>query len=197
MISLEFGHVYARAGADVTILEALPQLLPAMDADAVARIQTESERIGIQVRTGVSVKRIERANNRLRVIFTHEGVETRRRGRSHRQRRRARGQCRYAGSGGRQCRPQQRPRGRGSVPALDLQPSGLCLRRRGADFAAALADRDLRGRHRRPQHRRRTEIQPRLRQHGDLGLHRSGARRGRPDRGRRESEGFRDQGSHQ
>src|SRR5260370_34785849 len=42
VISLEFGHVYARAGADVIILEALPQLLPAMDADAVARIQTES-----------------------------------------------------------------------------------------------------------------------------------------------------------
>ena len=42
VISLEFGHVYARAGADVTILEALPQLLPAMDTDAVARLQTES-----------------------------------------------------------------------------------------------------------------------------------------------------------
>ena len=51
VISLEFGHVYARAGASVTILEALPQLLPAMDANAVARIQTESERIGIQVKT--------------------------------------------------------------------------------------------------------------------------------------------------
>src|SRR5207302_3973449 len=45
--------------ANVTILEALPQLLPAMDADAVARIQTESERIGIRVMTNVSVKRIE------------------------------------------------------------------------------------------------------------------------------------------
>ncbi len=76
VISLEFGHVYARAGADVTILEALPQLLPAMDVDAVARIQTESERIGIRVKTGVSVKRIEPANNRLRVVFiTHEGTE--------------------------------------------------------------------------------------------------------------------------
>ena len=75
VISLEFGHVYARAGADVTILEALPQLLPAMDVDAVARIQTESERIGIRVKTGVSVKRIEPANNRLRVVFTRQGAE--------------------------------------------------------------------------------------------------------------------------
>jgi len=75
VISLEFGHVYARAGTDVTILEALPQLLPAMDADAVAHIQIESERIGIRVRTGVSVKRIEAANGRLRVIYSHEGSE--------------------------------------------------------------------------------------------------------------------------
>jgi len=75
VIALEFGHVYARAGSNVTILEALPQLLPAMDADAVARLQTESERIGIRVRTAVSVKRIERVNGRLRVHFTHEGAE--------------------------------------------------------------------------------------------------------------------------
>ena len=75
VISLEFGHVYARAGADVTILEALPQLLPAMDTDAVARLQTESERIGIRVKTGVGVKRIEPANGRLRVVFTHGGAE--------------------------------------------------------------------------------------------------------------------------
>jgi len=75
VISLEFGHVYARAGADVTILEALPQLLPAMDADAVARIQAESERIGIRIKTSVTVKRIEPANDRLRVIFTHDGIE--------------------------------------------------------------------------------------------------------------------------
>jgi pyruvate/2-oxoglutarate dehydrogenase complex dihydrolipoamide dehydrogenase (E3) component len=50
VISLEFGHVYARAGSSVTILESLPQLLPAMDADAVARLQAESERIGLQIR---------------------------------------------------------------------------------------------------------------------------------------------------
>lgn len=75
VISLEFGHVYARTGTDVTILEALPQLLPAMDADAVARLQTESERIGIRVKTDVSVKRIEPANGRLRVVFTHAGTE--------------------------------------------------------------------------------------------------------------------------
>jgi glutathione reductase (NADPH) len=75
VISLEFGHVYARAGSAVTVLEALPQLLLSMDADAVARLNTESKRIGISLNTGVSVKRIEPANGRLRVIFTQEGTE--------------------------------------------------------------------------------------------------------------------------
>src|SRR5690349_8565521 len=59
VISLEFGHVYARSGTNVTVLEMLPQLLPAMDADAVAKLEEESERIGIKVRTGVSLRRIE------------------------------------------------------------------------------------------------------------------------------------------
>jgi glutathione reductase (NADPH) len=75
VISLEFGHIYARAGAAVTILEALPQLLPGMDADAVARLQEQSERIGIDVRAGVDVRRIESAGRRFRVIFTHGGLE--------------------------------------------------------------------------------------------------------------------------
>jgi glutathione reductase (NADPH) len=75
VISLEFGHVYARSGATVTILEALPQLLPAMDADAVAHLQAESERIGIRVKTAVSIKRIEKINRRLRVVFDHAGAE--------------------------------------------------------------------------------------------------------------------------
>src|SRR5262249_29131991 len=75
VISLELGHVYARAGTSVTILQALPQLLPAMAAAALAHLQEESERIGIRVKTSVSVHRVEQANGRLRVIFTHDGAE--------------------------------------------------------------------------------------------------------------------------
>ncbi|WP_338692290.1 NAD(P)/FAD-dependent oxidoreductase [Bradyrhizobium sp. 26S5] len=75
VISLEFGHVYARAGSSVTILEALPQLLPAIDTDAVARLQAESERIGLQISTGVGIERIEESGGRFRVVFTHEVIE--------------------------------------------------------------------------------------------------------------------------
>jgi glutathione reductase (NADPH) len=75
VIALEFAHVYARAHTKVTILEVLPRLLPAMDEDAVAQIRAESERIGIDARTGVKVVRIEARGGRLRVIFEQDGRE--------------------------------------------------------------------------------------------------------------------------
>ncbi len=75
VIALEFGHVYARAGAKVAVLEVLPQLLPALDADAVEQVRKESRRIGIVVHTGVKVKRVERASKRLRTVFEVDDKE--------------------------------------------------------------------------------------------------------------------------
>jgi glutathione reductase (NADPH) len=74
-IALEFGHVYARAGAKVVILEALPRLLPHLDQDAVDKIRDASERVGIALRIGVKVERIERIGERLRVIYRECGAE--------------------------------------------------------------------------------------------------------------------------
>ncbi len=75
VIALEFGHVYARAGTKVTILEVLPRLLPALDAGAVEQLRAESARIGIRIETGVKVNRIDRAGGRLRVMFERDGAE--------------------------------------------------------------------------------------------------------------------------
>jgi glutathione reductase (NADPH) len=75
VIALEFSHVYARAGAKVTILEALPRVLAGVDADAVDRIIDESKRIGISIHTDVKVSRIERTEDRLRVAFEHQGTK--------------------------------------------------------------------------------------------------------------------------
>lgn len=74
VIALEFGHVYARAGSQVTILEVLPRLLPAADTDAVARLREESERIGIRIETGVTITRIEQTATGLRAIFGRDGT---------------------------------------------------------------------------------------------------------------------------
>ncbi|NNE82831.1 MAG: NAD(P)/FAD-dependent oxidoreductase, partial [Alphaproteobacteria bacterium] len=58
VIALEFGHVFARAGTEVTILEVMDRLLPRMEADAVAQVHKESERIGIKILTGVTVDEV-------------------------------------------------------------------------------------------------------------------------------------------
>jgi len=62
VIALEFSHVYTRAGARVTILEMMPRLLTNMDADAVAQLHSETQRI-------------ERTGDRLRVIYREGGSE--------------------------------------------------------------------------------------------------------------------------
>lgn len=75
VIAMEFSHVYARAGTKVTILEALPQLLPRMDGDAVAAIHGETERLGVTIKTAVKVKEIKSANGRLSIVYEHDGRE--------------------------------------------------------------------------------------------------------------------------
>jgi len=75
VIAMEFSHVYARAGAKVTILEMMPRLLPRLDSDAVAAISQESERIGIIMKTGVEVQGIEEIDGKLRVNYVHEGEQ--------------------------------------------------------------------------------------------------------------------------
>ncbi|HJT15557.1 MAG TPA: NAD(P)/FAD-dependent oxidoreductase [Dongiaceae bacterium] len=75
VIAMEFSHVYARAGAKVTILEVLPRLLGELDVDAVGEILKESKRIGIDVRTEVKIKRIAPSNGRFKVTFEANGKE--------------------------------------------------------------------------------------------------------------------------
>ncbi len=75
VIALEFSHVYARAGAAVTILEVLPRLLDNMDVDAVAQLHVATERLGVAIHTGVEIQRVEQAGDRLRVVYQEGGSE--------------------------------------------------------------------------------------------------------------------------
>lgn len=74
VIAMEFSHVYARAGTKVTILEAAPQLLPRIDADAVAAISAESERLGISLHVGVKIQEISKTGGRLSVRYELDGA---------------------------------------------------------------------------------------------------------------------------
>lgn len=75
VIAMEFSHVYARAGTTVTVLEAMPQVLPALDSDAVAELLTESERLGIRIVTGAKVAAITEDGKRFAVSYEADGAE--------------------------------------------------------------------------------------------------------------------------
>ncbi len=73
VIALEFGHVFARAGVDVIILEAMNRLLPRMEPDLVAELEKESRRIGIEVHKDVRVTSIESQGGGYAVHFEEAG----------------------------------------------------------------------------------------------------------------------------
>jgi glutathione reductase (NADPH) len=75
VIAFEFAHVYVRAGTKVTILQDGPYFLGKFDQDAVGEIVAASRRIGIDARTGVAVKKIEPAGDRLRVVYVEAGKQ--------------------------------------------------------------------------------------------------------------------------
>ncbi len=76
-ISFEFAHVAARAGAQVEILHRGARPLTGFDPDLVARLVQGTRDLGVTVRLGTSVHRLERHDGRLLVhCATAEGDYT-------------------------------------------------------------------------------------------------------------------------
>ncbi|UMG92708.1 dihydrolipoyl dehydrogenase [Nocardioides sp. TF02-7] len=59
VIGCEFASVWRSFGAEVTVVEALPRLLPPEDAASSAALERAFRKRGITVRTGTSVERVE------------------------------------------------------------------------------------------------------------------------------------------
>ncbi|HZR70137.1 MAG TPA: NAD(P)/FAD-dependent oxidoreductase [Burkholderiales bacterium] len=59
-IACEFSHVAERAGAHVTVLQQGGRLLPPFDADLVAILTERTRALGIDVRLGTAVERVEK-----------------------------------------------------------------------------------------------------------------------------------------
>jgi len=60
-IGIEFAQIYARFGSSVTVLEALPHVLPNEDEEAAASLVPALEAEGIALRAGVSIERADHA----------------------------------------------------------------------------------------------------------------------------------------
>jgi dihydrolipoamide dehydrogenase len=66
-IGCEFASMLSDLGCDVTLLEALPKLLPGCDADVVDVVVKSFKKRGMSVRTGVTVEGHEESNGQVTV----------------------------------------------------------------------------------------------------------------------------------
>lgn len=73
VIGAEFATAYADLGADTTVLEMEPRLLPTMDRELGQSLAAALKSRGARVEAGASVQAIEQAEDSLRVSFERKG----------------------------------------------------------------------------------------------------------------------------
>ena len=71
-IGVEFASFYSGLGSKVTMVEALPQILPAEDEEIAKFARAQFEKQGIAIRTGATVRSAKRAPDG-RTVATVEG----------------------------------------------------------------------------------------------------------------------------
>jgi dihydrolipoamide dehydrogenase len=68
-IGIEFASFYRTLGAEVTVVEVLPQILPAEDAEIAAFARKSFERQGIKIHTGAKVTKLDRGADNVTAII--------------------------------------------------------------------------------------------------------------------------------
>ncbi|MFH5836107.1 dihydrolipoyl dehydrogenase [Proteiniclasticum sp. C24MP] len=68
VIGMEFAGIFASFGTRITVLEALPGILPGIDGEIVKRLKPLLKKKSIDVKTSMMVKEIIRENGKLKVI---------------------------------------------------------------------------------------------------------------------------------
>jgi pyruvate/2-oxoglutarate dehydrogenase complex dihydrolipoamide dehydrogenase (E3) component len=72
-IGLEFGQMFRRFGAQVTVLQREPFLVPREDEDVSTELRRILEEDGLRVEAGIAIERFERQVSGVRVVFTRGG----------------------------------------------------------------------------------------------------------------------------
>ncbi len=72
-IGMEFAYIYRAYGADVTVVEMLPHLLPREDADVSAVVEKEVGKLGIKFRVNTKVESAQKVSDKVRLQVSSEG----------------------------------------------------------------------------------------------------------------------------
>lgn len=75
IIGMEFAFIYANMGVKVSVVEFLPRILPMVEKDIALRLVKFAKQLNIDIYTGSSVKRIEKAEELLKVHFLRKDIE--------------------------------------------------------------------------------------------------------------------------
>ncbi len=75
VISVEFATVYSSLGSRVTILEAMPRIVPNMDKEISQNLKMILKKRGVTVHTSASVRSVEQADDGLICWFTEKDKE--------------------------------------------------------------------------------------------------------------------------
>jgi mercuric reductase len=73
-VGLELAQMFARLGVEVTILEALPRVLPMEDPEIGAALGDYLRQEGLRIHAGVSIQRVDRRADGYTVAFEQEGT---------------------------------------------------------------------------------------------------------------------------
>ncbi|SIO41229.1 dihydrolipoamide dehydrogenase [Rhodovulum sp. ES.010] len=70
VIGLELGSVYARLGAEVTVLEYLDQITPGLDAEIARSFRSLLKKQGLEIITGAAVQSAEALKTKVKIGYT-------------------------------------------------------------------------------------------------------------------------------
>jgi dihydrolipoamide dehydrogenase len=74
VIGMEFAALYRMLGTEVTVLEALPEILPAADEEIAGLTREMMEAEGVRIHTGARLRLAEKTADGLSVTFERDGV---------------------------------------------------------------------------------------------------------------------------
>ena len=72
-IGMEFSYVFSSYGAEVTVVEMLPRLLPLEDEDISKEMEKQTNRQGIKTKTGTKVEKIDDHGDNVTVTISKDG----------------------------------------------------------------------------------------------------------------------------
>jgi dihydrolipoamide dehydrogenase len=73
-IGMEFAYIYRAYGADVTVVEMLPHLLPREDAEVSAVVEKEVQKLGIKIRLNTKVESAQKIGGQVRLKISSGGA---------------------------------------------------------------------------------------------------------------------------